>query len=330
VPCQETETVLSALGSSQGAIFDHHWTGRHQGVVVLDTTALLTPISGPGWYVHTVTNKVNGCIARDSVQVVWDAPIQAVLAVEAIQCFGDADGTIRIQNISGGTPPFHYSIDNQNFSLQNTFSGLTPGDYPIQVRDDFGCQWESLVSLTEPEQLSVVLTASDTAIELGQYVYLTALPTPAGAALAEISWYPDDINFEAFSLRQRVQPEAHTAFQVRIVDRHGCVAEDKLQVSVYNHHIYIPNVIYPGRGDNGWFTVYGGEAVREVRLMRIFDRWGDLLFERQGFPLNDPTSGWDGSVKGELLNPGVFVWYAEVLLHDGRVLFFKGDVTVVR
>lgn len=40
--------------------------------------------------------------------------------------------------------------------------------------------------------------------------------------------------------------------------------------------------------------------------------------------------GSDGSFRGQHLSPGVFGWYAEVLLQDGQVLLLKGDVTVVR
>jgi hypothetical protein len=45
---------------------------------------------------------------------------------------------------------------------------------------------------------------------------------------------------------------------------------------------------------------------------------------------NDPSHGWDGSVGGKILDPAVFVYYAEILLIDGRKILYKGDVTLVR
>lgn len=329
VPCSETEMLLSAAGSSQGAGFENRWLLLANGATVFDTLAISFKIFEPGLYVHTVLNTLNGCKDLDSILVEWDTPIQASLSVDPIVCFGDK-AAIRIKHLSGGTAPFYYSIDDQNFTGQSDFYGLAPGYYPIAVHDDHDCWWESEVSISAPTKLSVALTASDTAIELGQFVWLKALPSPANTMLNEINWGPSDLHFEPMSLQQRQRPESNTEFSVRIVDKNGCVAEDRLWVNVYNHNIYIPNIIYPGTAENSMFTVYGGGAVKAVRLLRVYSRWGELLFERRGFPLNDPSLGWDGTFRGQGVNPGVFAWYTDVELHDGRVLGFKGDVTVVR
>jgi len=330
ISCDETTALLNAAGSSQGSGFLNRWTRMENGAMVLDTQSVLLPIFESGLYVHTVLNLANGCEASDSVLVNWDAPIRADLAVESIHCFGDRDGRIDIQNLTGGNPPFVYSINNQAFSAQQNFTNLSPGTYTLRVRDQFGCAWEQSVVLTEPEELTVELTASDTAIFLGQYVQLNALAMPSGANLVEIDWAPEDLSYTPLSLEQRVKPATHTEFVVRLTDQNGCVAEDRLWVSVYNHNIYVPNVILPGSESNTWFTVFAGDGVPEVRLLRVYDRWGDQVFERFNFLPNAPTQGWDGVCRGQAVNPGVFVWYAEVLLFDGRVVFLKGDVTVVR
>jgi len=328
--CDETTALLDASGSSQGSGFLNRWTRIENGSVAMDTVSLLLPIFESGLYVHTVLNLTNGCVARDSVLVHWDEPIAAVLASESIRCFGDGDGKIDIQNVTGGNSPFTYSFNNQAFSTQQSFANLSPGTYTLRVRDNFGCAWERSVVLTEPEELSVELTANDTAIFLGQFVQLNALPMPNGVNLVEIDWAPEGLAYAPLSLQQRLRPETHTEFVVRITDQNGCVAEDRIWVSVYNHNIYVPNVILPGSESNTWFTVFAGGGVPEVRLLRIFDRWGEQVFERFGFLPNVPTMGWDGSYLGQPMNPGVFAWYAEVLLFDGRVVFLKGDVTVVR
>ncbi|MDO8366016.1 MAG: hypothetical protein Q7T20_04400 [Saprospiraceae bacterium] len=328
--CNVTTALLNAAGSSQGNGFLNRWTQIENGLVVQDTTSLLLPIFESGLYVHTVLNLTNGCVAQDSILVHWDPPIGAALAVEAIRCFGDGDGEIEIQNVMGGTPPFSYSLNDQPFSAQQSFSNLSPGNYRLRIRDNFGCAWERSVLLTEPDELTVELTASDTALYLGQFVQLNAHPMPAGANLVEIEWQPEDLTYAPMSLQQRLKPETHTEFVVRITDENGCIAVDRLWVSVFNHHIYVPNIILPGSEANTWFTVFAGDGVPEVRLLRIFDRWGEQVFERFSFLPNVPTLGWDGAFRGQPMNPGVFAWYAEVLLFDGRVVFLKGDVTVTR
>jgi len=47
----------------------------------------------------------------------------------------NATGTITVTGVSGGTPPYEYSIDGVNFQPSNMFTGLTQGSYTITIRD---------------------------------------------------------------------------------------------------------------------------------------------------------------------------------------------------
>ena len=97
--------------------------------------------------------------------------------------------------------------------------------------------------------------------------------------------------------------------------------------------VYAPNAIAfdATNPDNGYFTLYSRPgALAQIRSLRIFDRWGELVFERLNFAPNEFAQGWDGTIKGNKPVPGVFVWYAEVEFADGVVELLKGDVTVVR
>ena len=62
----------------------------------------------------------------------------------------------------------------------------------------------------------------------------------------------------------------------------------------------------------------------------MFDRWGNALYSMEDFLPNSPTIGWDGRFKGQPMNPGVFVWVAEIEFIDGQRESYKGDVTIVR
>jgi len=62
----------------------------------------------------------------------------------------------------------------------------------------------------------------------------------------------------------------------------------------------------------------------------IFDRWGDMVFERHDIFTNDTSEGWDGSFRGKQALPGVYAFVAEVEVQPGQVVTVRGDVTVVR
>ena len=64
--------------------------------------------------------------------------------------------------------------------------------------------------------------------------------------------------------------------------------------------------------------------------MKVFDRWGELLFEAQDIPGGEEALGWDGSFKGEPMNGGVYIFMAEVEYLDGEITTEYGDVLLVR
>ena len=64
--------------------------------------------------------------------------------------------------------------------------------------------------------------------------------------------------------------------------------------------------------------------------MRIYDRWGELLFEAKDFAVNDIYAGWDGTFRGKYMNSGVYIWYLEVSYEDGLDASFDGSTTLIR
>ena len=58
----------------------------------------------------------------------------------------------------------------------------------------------------------------------------------------------------------------------------------------------MPNTFSPN-GD-GMNDVYypRGRGINTIRSLRIFTRWGQMIYSRENFVANDPSTGWDGSV----------------------------------
>jgi gliding motility-associated-like protein len=112
----------------------------------------------------------------------------------------------------------------------------------------------------------------------------------------------------------------------------GCEATDVLNLSVdRNFDIYVPNVFSPNRDDiNDEVTVYAGNQVKRIVEFEIFDRWGEKVFSNSDFAPNLENEGWDGYFNGLLMQPGVFVYWAKVLLIDDTEQVISGDITLVR
>ena len=70
---------------------------------------------------------------------------------------------------------------------------------------------------------------------------------------------------------------------------------------------YMPTIFSPnGDGINDFVFVQTNSRITEVTSFRIFDRWGNMVFEDHLFTPNDSSHGWDGVFKGKTVKPRVF------------------------
>ena len=92
-----------------------------------------------------------------------------------------------------------------------------------------------------------------------------------------------------------------------------------------NTNTFSPN----GDGQNDVFYPRG-TGITSIKSMLIFNRWGELVFERKDFALNDVTAGWNGTFKTRPLTADVYVYVVEVQCGNNEVYGMKGNVTLMR
>ena len=127
-------------------------------------------------------------------------------------------------------------------------------------------------------------------------------------------------------------PYTTTTYRVSVKDSTNCTAFDEVIVRVLKRRpIYIPNTFSPNSdGVNDFFIAYGNVATVRIKTMKIFDRWGSLLYEGQNLPLGGDRIGWNGTFNSKDLSAGVYVYMFLIEFIDGEDVLFKGDVTLMR
>lgn len=283
----------------------------------------------PGQYALTVTDS-EGC----SRTPVFDIPALNPLAFETIDkdpaCYQDGSGSIQVELASGGTPPYVFSIGDSLFAIANVFSGLNGGLYQVLMADANGCELQQGITITDPPPFDVY-AGEDQTVDLGQFVTLQGQIIPLGTQ--DFSWSPSDNLPCADCLEPNFQPLRTTLYTLTAVEPNsGCVHTDEVLVTVrLIRDVYIPNAFSPtADGINDQFTIFAGPAVEAIEELKIFDRWGNLVFENYNFAPNDLRHGWDGRFRDREMQPAVFAYYTKVKFIDGEIVLFEGDVVIVR
>jgi hypothetical protein len=248
---------------------------------------------------HSVTLEV---LPLPEVEFEWTPP----------SCFGESDGSmLAVTTVSG----LEYSLNGSDFQPTGHFTQLAAGEYLVEVRDLSQCILHKSVVLPDPLPLTLELPG-DTLLQPGQAILL--LPQTNGSNL-QFTWSPT-LFLSCFDCLNPVAiPEQSMTYTLLIQNEQGCTAIDSIQVLLKELPIgvFIPNAIQSGSSSgNGLFTVFAPIGVREVLLMEVYDRWGELLFRQEHFSA-DGTVGWDGTSRGETMLPGVYVYRLEIVLEDG-------------
>jgi gliding motility-associated-like protein len=94
--------------------------------------------------------------------------------------------------------------------------------------------------------------------------------------------------------------------------------------------LFIPNAFTPdGDNVNDVFMVRS-TGIASVKSFRIFNRYGEIVFEKYNFAPNTPAYGWDGNINGQKGIPAVYVYIAEVVCENGTEYKKHGNVTLLR
>ena len=274
-----------------------------------------------------VVQDAEGCASEGQVELNSPDPIDADLLIADPNCYGDRNGSIKVAQVDGGTAPFLYALEGGSYSALDSFRLLEAGNYELAIQDANGCEWSETITINDPAELIVDLGA-DQDIELGDSLQLEPYTNAPNFTIDTFMWNQStELDYAPW-----VKPLETSTYSIVVIDENGCVAIDEIEVRVKKERpIYFPNTFSPNDdGLNDYFVAYPGKSVQTIAKFQVFNRWGDLIYQRKDYMPSGESDGWDGRFRGKALNPGVFIFSAEVIYLDGRVEMVTGDITLMR
>ena len=290
------------------------------------TSDRLDDIRGDDYHVLLVDAK--GCELTLSRKVLQPAPISAQVSMEHSYCHGADDGSIHVEEIIGGTPPFQYFLD-EGPTEPSTFNLVGDKNYRLLIQDMNGCEFAQDVFISNQKDFTIDLGPT---LQIEQY-YRTIVRATSSLVVANYSWSssggthstcPDCSFFE-------LKIENSELIVLHATSLEGCIATDSVFIEMTpSKRVYIPNAFSPnGDGINDDFELFNVGEVERVSYFKVFNRQGVKLFDVEQVDTSDALRLWNASVEKHKYNPGAYIYMIGLQFKDGTTQEFKGDISVI-
>ena len=319
--CKGSSTALSIRGAQS-----YQWSPS----AGLNCDTCTNPIATPAiTTTYTVTALTNGgCSGSDTVKVTVFQPIDINVSPNKQICTNES-----LKLWANGASTYVWS-PAQGLSSTTSASPTTTTTSSIQYMvvgfDNHNCFKDTgYVKITVHPKPTVKLGVDQT-VSTGTVVPLTA--TTTNGPVVSWAWTPaTELSCNNCPLPMATIKK-DISYTATVKNIYGCIATD----DIYFHticdgtQVYVPNAFTPdGDGKNDILMVRS-KGIETIHSFKIYSRWGELLFEKNNFPPNNPAYGWDGKIKGVTSSAEVYVFVAQVTCGNVKDFIIKGNISILK
>jgi gliding motility-associated-like protein len=220
--------------------------------------------------------------------------------------------------------------NGQTANVQNPLVNATAGTYNVKLKASvvIGCS----------DTTSATFTVNPNPTIKGP----KQISTPVGVPVTIPFTYSPDVTTWAWTPQVNLSctdcgnPSATLTFAqtytVLVTDTNNCTDTASILINTIcdEGNYFVPNTFSPnGDGVNDYFYPRG-KGLYNIQSMTIFNRWGQLVFQRKNFPANSESMGWDGTINGKAAPVDAYVYIVEVICNNAQVIALHGNVTLIR
>ena len=276
---------------------------------------------------HVTGTSLLGCSSKDSIKIKVIYPFKITNSPPDSLCLG-ASAKLFATGADSYSWTASGGVNISNVSLI-TVSPRQTTTYRVIGKDNKNCFADTAFIPITVFPIPTVEAGEDKTINVGQSVDLVPVISPD---VIRATWTPTGNVTRTTFPSINVKPKETTQYRVEVSNKGGCKTSDVVTVFVLCNgaNVFIPNTFSPnGDGANEIFYPRGS-GLFSIKSMKIFNRWGEMLYEKNDFMPNDERAGWNGTYKGIKSNSDVFIYIMEILCDNNTILTYKGNVALVK
>jgi gliding motility-associated-like protein len=322
------EIEAAVIGGSPNYVYS--WN-----TVPVQTNPILSGL-GEGSYIVTITD-INGCIAADTAELIAN-PLPTLNPDPAIEvCEGEM---VTFSSNSNSLEMCSWTLSN-GMSLDlcgpNTVYIAEPGCYDanLVVTNEFGCSDSIFLSNYICINANPIADFSASTYDATIIENVVSFQNLSYGA-TDYEWEFGDGDYSndehvTHSFPSSIPGEYNVVLYA--YDEMGCFDSISKIITVWDELLfYTPNTFTPdGNEHNNVFVpVFGSGYSAEDYSFKIFNRWGELVFESK-----DPAFGWDGTYNGVQMQVGTYSWkmilkVSDITLAPAKKGLYTGHVNLLR
>ena len=262
-----------------------------------------------------------------STMTISDATRGEVVPKEEIQISADIRYTCDSEGALISSPIEALTYNWNTGSTESVIEVNSPGTYILRAENECIVFVDSITIQEFPGPDMVQLTGTEEVL-LGNRASIFASTNLSGPLI--YTWTAGDSTETCMCPDFQFIPEETTVVDLLVTDDRGCDVTGSFVVNTIQiRNTYAPNAFSPNRdGVNDFFFIQSSSP-GTIRELSVFNRWGNEIAHKTNLPLNDELSGWDGTMKNEMMPSGVYIWMAEVEYFDGHREIIHGEVVLI-
>jgi len=337
--CPEDDIMLTAIGSGGSSPYTYTWT-KEGTVIGTGATITVDPEVTHTQYCVTLSEACGSPTDDACMIVTFPTPIEpSAIVDEAEKCM---PGRFEFTNTSANSAeiatsywefgPDGATLEIGGDSTHYQFNEVGVFDVIMTTTSIYGCVYTDTMhqmvevkpnpiadftfssnptTIFEPE----VQMQDRSSVDVVEYNWYSPYSNPSASGVSDPKFYfPEEVGQYPVTLS--------------VVTEHGCVDTLTLYLQVVQDILFFaPNSFTP---DGDEFNQYWKPEIQGIDVydfdLLIFNRWGEVIWEN-----HDPSIGWDGTYKGEILQTGMYTWVARVKdLYNDASHEFSGTINLLK